>query len=405
LAIIWRQRQDKRHTMPMKKIKILGLITEDSAVGYYRIWQPLKMLERLGLAELKLTPTFDWGRSKSETTTFPELKWFGMEPENPYRMYPDIIVAERHDSPNYFALINTLAHNFKIPLVIDTDDDVQAVRPFNPGFTSYNPNSDNVAFNIKLMSSPELAAITTSTEHLKERHAKYNKPTYVVPNSIDFKERVLEPQKRNKRLRIGWLGSACHYENLQIILQPVKDILANFDVELVFTNLYHDVWHNPPEKIAKKVIPVCQIYGCKERHGTCPRAYKTFDEYAKMVNNLKVDIGLAPLRDNLFNRSKSNLRILEYWADKIAVVASPVKPYLETIKNGKNGFFAKEQKDWYEAIKKLIVDDKLRESIKQNGFETLNKNYNAEKNALKLYKVYSEIIKNYGRNSTRDKKL
>lgn len=377
-----------------KKIKILGLITEDSAVGYYRIWGPLKQLERLGLAELKLTPTFTWGISKDEIKKFPGVEWFSSDKGDGFR--PDIIVAERHDHLHYTSLIGGLAKAYNVPLVVDTDDDVQAVRPFNPGYASYHPDSDNTMANLKLMSIPHLSAITASTSHLKERHERFGKPVYVVPNSIDIKTRTFPRKPENKKIRIGWIGSACHYENLQIIQQAVKDIVANYpQVEFVFTNLYGDLWANPPKEVADRVIPVCKLYGCKTRHAICKKAYVTLDKYAKAVADYNLDIGLAPLQDNLFNRSKSNLRVLEYWAQKTAVIASAVRPYLECIVDGKNGLFAREKIDWYRAMEKLILNPKLMKTLGANGYKTLVKDYNAETNAKKLYKIYQEIIKNH----------
>lgn len=380
----------------MNKLKVLGVITEDSAVGYYRLWAPLKEMERQGLIELKLTPTFKWGSGGVAVKNFPDLKWFSTD--NKPEFYPDILVAERHDFGPYIAEMKTISKAYKCPLVIDTDDDVQAVRPWNPGYASYNPNSDNVAWNVKLMSVAD--AIITSTEHLKERHWKYNKPTYVYPNSIDVKERVFEPKKRSKMIRIGWLGSACHRENLPIIEQAVKDILANHNnVEFIYTNLYGDLWSKPPPELEKRVIGQCSLNGCKVRHISCNNAYVPFKKYAKFINSARLDIGLAPLYDNLFNRSKSNLRLLEYWADKVAVIASPVQPYVESIKDGENGILAKEKRDWYNAIETLILDEKLRNKLKENGYQTMLKDYSLETNVKKLYNYYKEIVKNYAKSN------
>ena len=384
-----------------KKLKILGMITDDNAIGYYRAWQPLKMMEKLGLVELKLTPTFDWAKGDA-MAKFPPLNWFATKCDNKYLceskgckkcFWPDVVVAERHDFIHYINLLMALK-NYRVPVVVDTDDDVRAVRPFNPGYASYKPDSDNVAYNVKLMSIAD--AITVSTEHLKERHSQYEKPTYVVPNSIDIKTRTFKPKSRNKKIRIGWLGSSCHWENLQIIQQAVKDVVANYpQVEFVYTNLYGDIWNNPPKEIRKQIIPECKELGCHGYHGVCNKSYVSFDKYAKTINKLKLDIGLAPLQDNLFNRSKSNLRILEYWSDKIAVIASSVRPYSETIKDNVNGLLAKEKMDWYKAMEKLILDEELRNKLKENGWKSLNEHWNAEKNAHKLYEIYQDIIKNF----------
>ena len=382
----------------MKKLKILGLIPEDNAVGYYRLYNPLKMLEKLGLAELKLTPTFRWGKEISGTTDFPKIEWFSDEKDE---FKPDIIVAGRHDAPQYIALLLALK-NYNVPVVVDTDDDVMAVRPFNPGYRSYKPDSEHIVWNIKLMSSAD--AITTSTDHLRERMIQYNKPTFTIHNSIDFSERVPERKARSKNatkeIRIGWLGSACHWENLQIIQQVVKDIVAEFpQVRFYYTNLFGDIWNKRPKEVEHQIISTCW-FDCKEKHAACNKAYKDFRVYPKFINKINLDIGLAPLYDNFFNRSKSNLRVLEYWANKIAVVASNVRPYYETIVHGKNGLLATEKEEWYNCIKELILDEKKRKNFGQAGFETLKKDYRMESNAPKLYDIYNEIIRGFNGKNT-----
>lgn len=383
----------------MAKLKVLAIICDDNAIGYYRLYQPLKQMEKLGLIELKMTPTFFWGKEDA-MKNFPPLNWFATKCDNKILcsskkrcsdFWPDIIVASRHDFIHYINLLMALK-NYRAPVVVDTDDDVRAVRPFNPGYASYRPDSDNVAYNVKLMSIAD--AITTSTEHLKERHLQYEKPTYVFPNSIDIKTRTFKPKKRSDKIRIGWLGSSCHWENLQIIQQAVKDIVAKYpQVEFIYTNLYGDIWGDVPKELRKQVIPACREIKCGGYHKVCTKSYVDFDKYAKVLNSLKIDIGLAPLQDNLFNRSKSNLRILEYFADKVAVIASPVRPYSETIKDGENGLLAKEKSDWFNAMERLILDEKLRNKLKENGWRTLNNNFDAEKNARKLFENYNDIIK------------
>lgn len=382
-----------------KKLNILGLIVEDSAVGFYRLWQPLKALEKAGLANLKLTPTFDWGRGKNEAVKWPDLSWFASKCRNKIDcqqskcnkcFWPDIIVCSRHDYLHYINLLMALK-NYQVPVVVDTDDDVQSVRPFNPGYGSYNPNSDHLAWNVKLMSIAD--AITVSTPQLKEAHEKYGHPVHVVPNVLDLDTRSFPPKKRSKKIRIGWLGSACHWENLQIIQQAVKDIIANYpQVEFVYTNLYGDIWNRVPDQFRERVIPACREIACKDQwHTSCNKAYVTFDKYAKYINKTHLDIGLAPLYDNLFNRSKSNLRILEYWSDSVAVIASPVRPYKETITDGVDGLFALEQRDWYDAIERLVLDADLREKLKKNGRKSLEK-WSLKAQIPKLYKTYQTII-------------
>jgi glycosyltransferase involved in cell wall biosynthesis len=49
------------------------------------------------------------------------------------------------------------------------------------------------------------------------------------------------------------------------------------------------------------------------------------------------DIGLSPLRDTQFARSKSPLKALEYGALGIPVVAANVEPYASFVRHGETG--------------------------------------------------------------------
>jgi len=53
-----------------------------------------------------------------------------------------------------------------------------------------------------------------------------------------------------------------------------------------------------------------------------------------------IDIGIAPLVDNLFNRAKSNIKWLQYAALGSPCVASDLAPY-QDIQNGVDGFVVK----------------------------------------------------------------
>jgi glycosyltransferase involved in cell wall biosynthesis len=71
--------------------------------------------------------------------------------------------------------------------------------------------------------------------------------------------------------------------------------------------------------------------------GMCPDKLRPFihefhsfvsiAEYPNKMASLDLDIAIAPLVDNLFNRCKSNLRLLEYGAMGWPVVCSDVYPY------------------------------------------------------------------------------
>ena len=75
------------------------------------------------------------------------------------------------------------------------------------------------------------------------------------------------------------------------------------------------------------------------------------------------DIALAPIADNLFNRSKTAIRALEMGALGIPVVASNRLPYSDYVMDGKTGFLVNNEAEWIDALTTLIGDANLREQM------------------------------------------
>jgi glycosyltransferase involved in cell wall biosynthesis len=72
------------------------------------------------------------------------------------------------------------------------------------------------------------------------------------------------------------------------------------------------------------------------------------------------DIMIAPLRPHPFNRSKSNLRVLEAAILGIPVVASDYGPYAEFIDHGTTGLLARTDHDWGRHLRALVEDEAMR---------------------------------------------
>ncbi len=70
-------------------------------------------------------------------------------------------------------------------------------------------------------------------------------------------------------------------------------------------------------------------------------------------------VGLLPMiRDTNWTRSKSPTKMFEYIASGLPVLASPIGEVNYVLKHGVNGFFAKDQSEFVEAMCSLISDEK-----------------------------------------------
>jgi hypothetical protein len=65
---------------------------------------------------------------------------------------------------------------------------------------------------------------------------------------------------------------------------------------------------------------------------------------------LQADIGVIPAHLEAWGLGKSNNRLTMFMALGMPVVASPVPSYLDIIRQGRNGFLARSQEEWTEAL-------------------------------------------------------
>ncbi len=74
-------------------------------------------------------------------------------------------------------------------------------------------------------------------------------------------------------------------------------------------------------------------------------------------------IGVSWLPDDLWSRGKCGLKILQYQAAGLPVVANPVGSHCEMVQKGETGFLASSPDEWCDAVGRLAGDARLRRSM------------------------------------------
>ena len=72
------------------------------------------------------------------------------------------------------------------------------------------------------------------------------------------------------------------------------------------------------------------------------------------------DIGVSWVPDDLWSRGKCGLKVLQYQAAGLPVVANPVGVHRELVRPGVDGFLPENSDEWVEAIQALRADPDLR---------------------------------------------
>ena len=105
-----------------------------------------------------------------------------------------------------------------------------------------------------------------------------------------------------------------------------------------------------------------------------------YDRYLRRFSRAGYDIGLAPLPDDIFYRSKTNNKFREYGASGIAGIYSFNEVYSRCVEHEVSGLLvANDAASWHAAIERLIEDESLRRRIQRQARQYVREHYAQEK--------------------------
>ena len=90
------------------------------------------------------------------------------------------------------------------------------------------------------------------------------------------------------------------------------------------------------------------------------------------------DIGVSWLCDDLWAPGKCGLKVLQYMAAGLPVVANSVGIHRKLVVHGRSGFLADSPQEWAEAVSRLAENPSLRRSMGAAGRQRVEAEYNAQ---------------------------
>ena len=298
----------------------------------------------------------------------------------------------------------------------------------------FNKINEKITANLKIAQY-----VTTTTSLFADEIRKINKNVFVIPNGINPNEpQFKEPTLESDRLRIGWLGGSSHLHDLQLLndsfgkLIKYKDelqyVLCGFDTrgtvteinsqtgehnnrdikpeetvwaqyEKIFTQNYKII----SEDYTKHLLNYNQEPFPNEMNESYLRVWtRPVNSYAK--NYSKFDVSLAPIKNHMFNRMKSQLKVIEAGFYKKALIASNIGPYTLDLKHClKNGEFvdgnamlvdeSRNHSDWAKNIEKLLKNPNLVKDMGERLYETVKDKYDLNIVTKSRAEFYKSLIK------------
>jgi len=290
----------------------------------------------------------------------------------------------------------------------------------------------------KIMNNLKVAQhVTTTTSVFAKEISKLNKSVYVLPNAINPNEPQFKYETEpSDKLRFGWLGGSSHLHDLKLLdgtinkLKPQQDkfemYLCGFDTRGTVTEINQQT----REQKQRPITPQETVWSRYEeiftnnysfvddRHKDflmkfedAPYDGKTFynriwtKPVTSYASNYRLfDVSLAPIKNHIFNRVKSQLKVIEAGFYKKAIIASNIGPYTIDLKHSlKNGEFtdgnallvdeARNHSDWSKYMKKLIDNPNWAYDLGQRLYETVKDTYDLNKVTKDRAELYKSLVK------------
>lgn len=405
-----------------RKIKLLVIIPNKSGVGYYRSINPHTYLDEFYSNEIEvdLTEKFDF-----ETEGFGEKY--------------DLIHFHSNVGSDMGVWLNKMKElqSKGVKFIMDMDDYWVLPKHF--------PNHYYLNVIVKIQDNIKECArtadyITTTTEIFAKEIKKLNKNVFVLPNSIDERERQFQRINiKSNRLRVGIICGSSHEKDIELLTGVVNQLRSDIDkiqfvvcgFDLRGTTQYKNEKTGQIE--SRPITPDESVWTKYERiltdnYSIVDDDYKKYllsfieqeypnvedkpyrrcwtkpvNQYATHYNN--IDVLLVPLYEDKFSEMKSQLKVVEAAFFKKSIIAQDFGPYkidLDSyIKKGGvinekgNALLVesnKNHKQWSKWIKFLLENPEHRNKMSDNLFEKITKEYSLSNTSKKRIELYKKII-------------
>jgi glycosyltransferase involved in cell wall biosynthesis len=293
----------------------------------------------------------------------------------------DIVVIQRdfpvsHDV--YEIMARARAEGKRV--VFDLDDLLLELPDDHPNLADYGRPS--VMFPM-MQALVEADSVTVSTPALAAYCREFNQNVWVLPNYLDesiwLPEPATRPRPPDAPVVIGFQGTDSHVPDLLLL----RGVFSNLKRRYGSRVHLHLVGCPPPREIVEDNGDDWLTW--------TPSSLVSYSAFAAQFSQLAWDISLAPLRNNLFNRCKSQIKFLEYSALRIPGVYADLPPYESIVSHGENGFLAQQPEEWERYLSLLIESPRLRHEIGNGAHATVQHDWLLCQHACEWSDTYRHI--------------
>lgn len=317
------------------------------------IIKPLLQLNFSGCIELKIVLESTVGKK--------QIEW------------ADLVSFCRNTEPRFRKNLDQITR-LGIPYIYDLDDNFFEL-PENTELGAYHRRPERIALLREYLEKADLVRVYSPTMLEYIRPMSGNLIEAFAP--IDFRQVDTAEKRAGGRVKIVFSTSSYQNNLLSIALPAVDKILRNYSDK---TEAHF--WGVKPEGITNR-----------------PNAYfhrfiMNYDRFLRRFSQAHFDIGLAPIQEDIFHRSKTNNKFREYGACGVAGIYSDVDVYSNCVQHESTGLLvANSTASWYDSIARLIEDPDLMQKLQKQSRDYVRRHYSQEQFESFSWEVIQRLVR------------
>ncbi len=171
---------------------------------------------------------------------------------------------------------------------------------------------------------------------LREARRYREQGVHYVPTVVDTRGYGVKTHGERKPLTAGWMGSASTLRYFGEMTETFRGLAERGDV------VFKVVADRAPESTFKNLV------------------FERWRKDRERDSLLSFDVGVMPVRDDLWSKGKCGLKLLQYMASGLPSVTHPFGVTREMVADGETGFLRSDRAGWEEALTRLCGDVALR---------------------------------------------
>jgi glycosyltransferase involved in cell wall biosynthesis len=239
--------------------------------------------------------------------------------------------------------------------------------------SSYNPDGADCPKRFQqfrhMVQSADI--VVAGNEYLADQATALTEPAKVrlIPTCVDVNRySIARHEAHRNEVKLAWIGSASTLRGLEKIRGTLETLGR----------------HLP--RLQFKVI--CDRSLLLER---LPVEFRPWSESTETSDLADADIGISWLPDDDWSAGKCGLKVLQYMAAGLPVVANPVGLQKKLVRHGETGFLVDTPEEWLSAVERLACDPDLRRTMGVAGRHLVEKEYDVAHGAVEWEQVITAM--------------